>query len=247
MNMIRAVASAAAFGALGLAAYSVRGRSARVFGPSVYRGAGKRRSVAITFDDGPSEGSLRLIEYLNQRNVSATFFQCGKNVLRNPRIARTIHAQGHEIGNHTYSHPRLCPSLTGKPRLKSPNFIYSELSRTQKIIETEVGVTPTLFRAPYGLRWYGLRSAQKRLGLLGVMWTVIGHDWEWPGQRVAEYVLRRAAPGGIFCLHDGRDIQPRSDVSEMLSAVRRIVPILQDQGYSFETVSQLLRPDRAGA
>jgi peptidoglycan-N-acetylglucosamine deacetylase len=110
-----------------------------------------------------------------------------------------------------------------------------------------VGVTPSLFRAPYGLRWYGLGSAQKRLRLLGVMWTVIGHDWEWPGHRVAEYVLRRAAPGGIFCLHDGRDIQPWPDVSEMMSAVRHIVPTLQHQGYSFETVSQLLRPDSAPA
>jgi peptidoglycan/xylan/chitin deacetylase (PgdA/CDA1 family) len=245
MNMIRVVAGAAALGGVGIAAYGIRGRSAQMFGPSVYRGAGKRRSVAITFDDGPSEGSLRLLEYLDQRGVPATFFQCGQNVLRNPQIARIIQAHGHEIGNHTYSHPRLCPSLTGRPRLKSPDFIYTELSRTQEIIEGEVGVVATLFRAPYGLRWYGLGSAQRWLHLLGVMWTVIGHDWEWPGHRVAELVLRRATPGGIICLHDGRDIQPRPDVSEMITAVRRIVPILQDQGFKFETVSQLLRPDPA--
>jgi peptidoglycan/xylan/chitin deacetylase (PgdA/CDA1 family) len=127
--------------------------------------------------------------------------------------------------------------------VKSPEFIYSEFARTQQIIESEVGIVPNLLRAPYGLRWFGMRSMQARLHLLGVMWTVIGHDWEWPANRVSARVLGRASPGGIICLHDGRDVQPTPDTSEMLAAVRTIVPVLKDQGYSFETVGQLLRPD----
>jgi peptidoglycan/xylan/chitin deacetylase (PgdA/CDA1 family) len=110
-----------------------------------------------------------------------------------------------------------------------------------------VGIIPDLLRAPYGLRWFGLRSAQARLHLLGVMWTVIGHDWEWPARKVSQRVLSRASPGGIVCLHDGRDVQPHPDTSEMFSAVRTIVPVLKDWGYSFETVGQLLRPDIAQA
>jgi peptidoglycan/xylan/chitin deacetylase (PgdA/CDA1 family) len=120
-----------------------------------------------------------------------------------------------------------------------------EVARAQKMIQDEVGVAPRLFRAPYGLRWWGLDGAQKQFDLLGVMWTVIGHDWEWRADRVARLVLRKAGPGGIICLHDGRDIQPSPDVSEMLKAVREIVPVLKGEGFGFETVSELLLPTAA--
>jgi peptidoglycan/xylan/chitin deacetylase (PgdA/CDA1 family) len=236
-------AAGAAFAALH---YAVHAPGAQLFGPSVYRGVSGRRSIALTFDDGPSEGSLPLLEYLEKQNVPATFFACGANVLRHPRIARSIAEAGHEIGNHTFSHPRLCPRFGWKPNLHSPAAIYRQFARTQKIVEDVAGVTPRLLRAPYGLRWYGMGAAQRQLGLLGVMWTVIGHDWEWPAGPVSDLVLRRASPGGIVCLHDGRDIQPNPDVSQMVLAVQRIVPELKNRGYSFETVSQLLRPSLAG-
>ena len=93
------------------------------------------------------------------------------------------------------------------------------------------------------MRWYGLGAAQRRLGLLGVLWTVIGHDWEWPADRIAAYVLDHVAPGGILCLHDGRDIQQQVDGSEMLAAVQLIVPALKARGYTFQTVSELLTPE----
>jgi len=207
----------------------------------VYHGPGRRRSVALTFDDGPSEGSLRLIEYLAEEGIRATFFQCGQNVERHSGIARAIRDAGHEIGNHTYSHARLFPRIGRRFYWPTAALMAREVARAQNIIESETGVTPRLFRAPYGLRWWGLDAAQKQFDLLGVMWTVIGHDWEWPADRVARRVFRKAGPGGIVCLHDGRDIQPSPDVSEMLKAVRQIVPVLKSQGYEFETVSELLR------
>jgi len=222
--------------------YGIAARSSQVFGPSIYHGDRSRRSIALTFDDGPSDGSLYLIDYLASQNVPATFFQCGMNVERHPDIARTILQMGHEIGNHTYSHPRLCPRLGWRINYRSPAFIEEEFSRTQHIIDIEVGIRPSLMRAPYGLRWYGVAAAQRKLGLLGVMWTVIGRDWEWPAYAIADLVLRRAAPGGIICLHDGRDIQPKSDISETLRALRRIVPELKNSGYAFETISTLIRP-----
>jgi peptidoglycan/xylan/chitin deacetylase (PgdA/CDA1 family) len=73
------------------------------------------------------------------------------------------------------------------------------------------------------------------------MWTVIGHDWEWPAERIFELVRGRATPGGIVCLHDGRDIRPNPDIRETLGAVKQLVPWLKDQGYTFETVSEILR------
>ena len=229
--------------AVGALVYGVAGRSSRLFGRSVFRGAGRRRSVALTFDDGPSEGTLALLDYLADEGIRATFFQCGTNVERHPDIARRVHAAGHEIGNHTYSHARLCPRLSRKPNLLSPKEIFDELAATQRILDHVTGVKPSLFRAPYGFRWFSLGPAQEQLGLLGVMWTVIGFDWAWTAPRIASRILKKANPGGIVCLHDGRDIQPNPDISAMLDALRMIIPALRAQGYSFETVSELLRPD----
>jgi peptidoglycan-N-acetylglucosamine deacetylase len=136
----------------------------------------------------------------------------------------------------------LRPRLRYKPRINSSKTVARQFSLAQEIIEREVGVTPKLLRAPYGRRWFGMRDMQRELGLLGVMWTVIGHDWEWPAGPIAELVLKKASPGGIICLHDGRDIQPSPDISEMLKALKLIVPALVDRGYSFETVSELIQP-----
>jgi peptidoglycan-N-acetylglucosamine deacetylase len=220
-------------GLAGTITYGIIGRSARIFGPSVYRGPGLRRSIALTFDDGPSPSTPRLLDYLAAENIRATFFQCGMNVERDPAIARAVVAAGHEVGNHTYSHPHLY--------LKSAAFIDREITQAQDILSQHLGTAPPLLRAPYGQRWFGIRAVQKRLGLLGVMWTVIGHDWHWPVERVAALVVRKASPGGIVCLHDGRGVQPNPDVSNMLGAVKRIVPLLKDQGYSFESVTTLLK------
>jgi peptidoglycan-N-acetylglucosamine deacetylase len=228
--------------AAGILAYGARSRNSQLFGPSVYRGPSVRRSIALTFDDGPSEQSLHLIEYLSRWNIPATFFQCGLNVQRHPAIARAIHAAGHQIGNHTYSHARLCPRFSRSPNVLSPAQVALEFNLAQEIIKSELGISPTLLRPPYGLRWFGMRSVQKQLQLLSVLWTVIGHDWEWQSDRIAKLVLCKASPGGIVCLHDGRDIQRAPNIEETLKAVKLIVPALIDDGYRFETVSQLLSP-----
>ncbi|MGH9582867.1 MAG: polysaccharide deacetylase family protein [Bryobacteraceae bacterium] len=198
----------------------------------MFRGPGRRRSVALTFDDGPSEGTPDLLEYLDREGVKATFFQCGMNVRRLPQIAGQVAAAGHQIGNHTYSHPRLT--------LKSRRFIDREFTEAQRIIQFETGVVPMFLRPPYGFRWVGMRQVQEKLSLLGVLWTVIGHDWHWGAEHVADYVLGQSAPGGIICLHDGRAVQQRPDIRSTLAAVRRIVPVLLDRGYSFDTVSEIL-------
>jgi peptidoglycan/xylan/chitin deacetylase (PgdA/CDA1 family) len=228
-----------AIAASGILRYSVCGRGAQFFGDSVDRGQGSRRSIALTFDDGPGPGSLALLEYLKRESVKATFFVCGMNALRHPGIVRRLHDAGHEIGNHTFSHRRLCPRVGWQMNVISPDEIYRELAYTQRILEAETGVAPCWFRAPYGMRWWGLGRAQKKLGLTGVMWTVIGHDWEWNGDRVAKYVLGKVSAGGIVCLHDGRDTRPDPDISETLRAVMKIVPALKELGYSFETVSEI--------
>lgn len=214
------------------AAYGSASKSSQLFGPSIYRGPGVRRSIALTFDDGPSEGTLRLLDLLDRENVYATFFMCGLNVQRHPAIAGRVAAAGHQIGNHTFSHPRLL--------LKSRELIEAEFSQAQRIITAETGMMPMILRPPYGLRWAGMRSIQNRLSLLGVLWTVIGNDWRLPASKIARRVLRAASPGGIVCLHDARSIEPSPDISETIEAVRQIIPVLKDQGYKFEIVNDLL-------
>lgn len=219
-------------GASAVAAYGVISKSSQLFGPSVFRGPGHRKSIALTFDDGPSEGTLPLLDYLSKEGIKATFFQCGMNILRHPSIAGKVAAAGHEIGNHTFSHPRLT--------FKSRSFIDREFTDAQKIIASETGLTPMVLRPPYGLRWAGMYAVQQKLALLGVLWTVIGNDWKWPARRITARVLQHSSPGGIICLHDGRAVDPKPDISQTLTAVRNIVPILKDEGYSFETVSDIL-------
>ncbi len=223
----------AACGVAGLMTYGVRARSARLFAPSVWRGA-NRRAIALTFDDGPSESTPRLLELLEREGVPATFFQCGVNVRRLPGVARAVAGAGHEIGNHSDSHPRFY--------FRSAAFMEEEMARAQTAIEDAAGVKPALFRVPYGARWFGLRRAQKRLGLMGVMWTAIGRDWKLKAGSIAARLLGAAANGAIFCLHDGRELQPRPDIRETLEAVRRLVPELRARGFHFETVSQILCP-----
>ena len=227
-------AAAGALGAAGWMTWAVRGRSSALFGPSVYRGNRSRRALALTFDDGPSESTPALLEILARHGVHATFFMCGSNVRRCTAIAREVAAAGHELGNHTDSHPRLDFHEAG--------FIYRELQQAQDSIRDATGKNPRLFRAPFGARWFGLRDAQRRLDLLGVMWTVMGHDWHWPASRVSARLVARAVNGAIACLHDGYRVQPAPDVRAMLDAVDTTIPALKARGFRFETVSQILCP-----
>ena len=229
-----AAGSAVACTTAGVLAYGVRGRSSSLIAPSVCRGSAYRRAIALTFDDGPSPGTPQLLEILDKYGVKATFFECGVNIRRLPEIARAVLQAGHEIGNHTDTHPVLS--------LRSKQVIRREISRAQEAIRDTTGFTATLFRAPYGVRWFGMRQAQSELGLMGVMWTAIGLDWKLDGAAVSRRLLRTVKNGAILCLHDGRGIAPKPDVTSTIEAVRTMIPFLLDQGFCLETVSQLLCP-----
>jgi peptidoglycan-N-acetylglucosamine deacetylase len=215
-------------------AWAVRGRASSVFGPSVHHGPRNRKVIALTFDDGPSESTPRVLDLLHKYQTPATFFQIGANVERLPDVARAVFAAGHEIGNHSHTHPFFC--------FRSARFIYREFARAQSAIGDAAGRPPTLLRAPFGARWFGFRKAQRRLGLLGVMWTAIGYDWKLKADTIVSRMLAGAANGAILCLHDGREVRANPDIRETVAAVDRLIPALRDQGYKFETVSRLLCP-----
>jgi peptidoglycan/xylan/chitin deacetylase (PgdA/CDA1 family) len=225
--------AAAAAWAAGMS-WAVRGRSSSVFAPSVWRGPRDRAIVALTFDDGPSESTHRILEILARHGVPATFFQCGANVDRLPAVTREVHAAGHEIGNHSFHHPLFC--------FHGREFLRDDLARAQAAIAQQTGTPPAWFRAPYGVRWFGMRGVQRRLSLRGVMWSAIGYDWRLEADAIAARLVRRVSNGAILCLHDGRELRSNPDVTATVEAVRRLVPLLLDRGYGLETVSRLLCP-----
>ena len=238
-SFVSAITATVAVGAV-VVDHGIHRRSSQFFDRSVYHGPGDRQSVALTFDDGPGPQTLELLAYLAEERIPATFFQCGMHVQRYPEITRAVLAGGHEIGNHAWSHVQLSPHFGRRLHFPSPRVMYRELAQTQRLLREVCGLTPRLFRPPYGKRWVALDAVQRRLGLLNVHWSVIGHDWEWPGERVAAHVLERCAPGAIVCLHDGRDVRQPCDITDTMAALRLIVPALREQGYGFETVSSLL-------
>ena len=221
-------------GAAALMAYAVRGPSSSLFGPSVYRGVRQRRALALTFDDGPSESTPEILRILAEYKIHATFFQCGANIRRLPDVARAVAESGHEIGNHSDTHPHLF--------FRSTETIRNEFARAQDTIEDTLGIAPALMRPPFGVRWFGFRAAQQNLHLLGVMWTVIGKDWKLDARAIAGRLLRGARNGAILCVHDGRELARRPDISPTIEALRRTLPELLERGYRFETVSQILCP-----
>jgi len=235
-GVVETASSGAAVVSAGALAYAVRVPSCSWLAPSVSRGTDSRPAIALTFDDGPSESTPGLLEILARHRVPASFFQCGANVRRLPAIAREVAAAGHEIGNHTHSHPLLA--------LKPAGFIERELALAQEAIETATGVRPRYFRAPYGARWFGLRAAQQRLGLRGVMWSTIALDWKRQTPAVVHRLLGGAQRGAILCLHDGRVLEHRPNIEVTLQTVRELLPKLMEQGFHFEKVTDILCPTK---
>lgn len=212
--------------------WAVRGRSAQVLAPSVWRLPGGRGQIALTFDDGPSESTPALLDLLDRQNAKATFFVIGQNAERLPGVLRAIAEAGHEIGNHTWSHRRL--------DFATAKVMREEIGRTQEVVRDITGKAPRLFRAPYGVRWFGLGKVQRQFGLTGVMWTAIGMDWKLGPEAIAHRLMRSGNDGAILCLHDGRELQVGPDIGPTIAAVARILPALRERNLSMTPVSAML-------
>jgi peptidoglycan-N-acetylglucosamine deacetylase len=236
IGIVEGAAAAAVSASAAVLAYGVRAPSSSLLAPSAHRGVSTRPAIAFTFDDGPSESTPELLEILARYSAPATFFQCGANVRRLPEVARQVAAAGHEIGNHTDTHPMFYR--------KTPEFIFRDIAAAQQTIEEITGRRPRSFRAPFGVRWFGLREAQRRLGLTGVTWTTLALDWKLPAARVVARLQNGAANGAILCLHDGRTLQVRPDVRVTIEAVRELLPKLMEQGFHFEKVTDILCPTK---
>lgn len=217
--------------AVGVLAYGLGSPRATLLGPALVRGdarAGGERSVALTFDDGPSDDTARILDVLKAEHVRATFFVCGRAAEERPDLVRRIAAEGHQIGNHTYSHPWLY--------LMPRRSIAQEIDRTQDAVERITGARPTLFRPPYGVRWFGLWSLLRERGLTMVLWSDRGYDGRYGAPGIAKATLDGLEPGAIILLHDGFEAKPAAQVdrSATVRALPAIIAGVRRAGYRFE-------------
>lgn len=180
-----------------------------------------QKLVALTFDDGPKNSTLTLLDGLAQRGVPATFFLIGEQIPGREGTLRRMAEEGHELGIHSYTHA----ALTG---LNNADF-YGEVDRTRTVIQNVVGPVDLLLRPPYGMVDAGVR---RRANAPIILWSVDPEDWKDRNtDREVNHVLRQVRDGSIILFHD---IYPES-----VEAALQIVDALHQDGYYFVTVSQL--------
>jgi peptidoglycan/xylan/chitin deacetylase (PgdA/CDA1 family) len=209
--------------------------SSTFFRPVLIRGPREGKRISLTFDDGPAERfTEQVLDILRQQHVPATFFVCGKNVEEHPELVRRMVAEGHEVGNHTYSHLFVC--------FKSRRRMAAEIDRTQAIIEKVIGFRPNIFRPPYGARWFGLIPTLLERGMHLIQWSATGYDWKKDVKGITEAALRELKPGAVVLLHDGRETRPSSEIdrSRTILALPAIIDGARQQGYTFAPLRDFL-------
>lgn len=193
------------------------------------RNAGENtREIALTFDDGPSEYTDRLLDVLDRLRVPATFFVLGKHVADYPDEMQRLIDRGHTIANHSWAHPDMA-TLSEADQA-------AQVADTAQAIQNAGGPNPRLFRPPYGSEDATTHRVLGRADELSVLWSVDSQDYTQPGVAgIVQNVVPNVHPGAIILMHDGGG--PRE---QTIDAVEEIVPALRRQGYRFVTVPRLL-------
>jgi len=199
-------------------------------------GVDNQRTIALTFDDGPSEWTPRILDLLRAHESHATFFLLGAAIAGREPILQRMVAEGHELGNHMYSHAD-CSQLRDEA-------VREELLATDQRIKAAVSVEPKLVRPPYGSDAKRVSRIADELGLgLTVLRSVDPEDWKEtvPGTIVRQ-VLAEVSSGSIVCLHDGMPPNNRGSKSRdaTVRALDEILPALRQDAYRLVTVSELL-------
>ena len=181
------------------------------------------KRIAITFDDGP-EGNYtkQLLDGLKERGVKATFFVLGKSIVGNEDLILRMYEEGHLIGNHTYNHVEL-DKETDENGVK-------EIERTNEIIKQITGYEPEFIRPPFGA-WR--KEQMSQADMFPVMWTIDPLDWKYQNtEYVVNHILNNVKDGDIILLHDIFETS--------VEAALIVIDRLQEQGYEFVTVDELM-------
>ena len=194
-----------------------------------YQAKKQQKLVALTFDDGPNAATTpQALDILAKYHVKGTFFMLGKNIAGNEQLVKRVHDEGHEIGNHSWSHPQL-PTLALEQAKK-------QIEDTQAALRAVIGESPKMMRPPYGAINNTLRNA---VDMSFIMWNVDSLDWKNRNTgSIMEQVKKQTYPGSIILMHDIHQTT--------INALPSVIEYLQKNGYTLVTVSELLNHQLEG-
>lgn len=199
----------------------------------IKKGNEDEKIIALTFDDGPDEVfTPQVLDILKKNDVKATFFLVGENLKQNKEIVKRQFEEGHEIGNHTYTHINVAKSGYDK--------VYEEITKTQEEIKEITGVEPKLFRPPYRAMSRHMCDIVKNKNMNIILWSNLDpRDWSNPGvYSIVNTIESKVGNGNIILLHDYNNL--RNSKSQTIQALESVIPYLKEQGYKFVTISELI-------
>lgn len=207
----------------------------QLFGRSYWHKNTHKKIIALTFDDGPNEPyTSETLDILNQYNIKATFFVIGQNAEYYPQVIKNIYNSGNVVASHSYSH------LDNLP-LEEKGTIDEEIDKNQNTIYQAIGKYPHLFRPPHGYKSPILLGELKKKELIPIEWSDMTSDWKQPGvKKIVADIVKKARPGGIIVLHDGDKTNHNSSRIQETEALPQIIDKLEEKGYKFVTVPELL-------
>jgi peptidoglycan/xylan/chitin deacetylase (PgdA/CDA1 family) len=210
--------------------------TSQLLGKTIFK-TNSSKSIALTFDDGPGAGTDSILAILKNHNAKATFFLIGKNAEANPEIVRRIDQDGHEIGNHTYSH-------TLGSTVEMPSKLSIELKRADNAIERIIHKKTYLFRPPHGWRNPWMVHTCNELDMSVVLWNIDSKDWANASPQAMQHtVLDNVKAGSIILLHDRLNTKKDRLMQNTISALPVILDSLENRGYHFVTISELQSED----
>jgi len=192
---------------------------------STVRNTAAKGTVALTFDDGPTEKyTPQILAILKQYHIKATFFMVGMNAQAHPDIVKMVLADGHAINSHSMTHPLLTKL--------SQAALYREVNEPQTIINNIIGKKPVCLRYPFGASNEHVRAVIRESGMLPTPMGWNSFDYERPGvDKIVSWVLQNAHSGQVFLFHDGFDKREQT-----VAALPRIIEGIQKKGLGFSQI-----------
>jgi peptidoglycan/xylan/chitin deacetylase (PgdA/CDA1 family) len=206
-----------------------------LFPAIIVSGPATRPQIALTFDDGPHPlYTPEILQILKKFDMFATFFMTGANISAHRDIVKRLAGEGHEIGNHTFAHPRSV--FCGKRTLTQ------EIESTTALIEKITGHKPTVFRPPYGLVTPATLAICRRFNLSTILWSTNTRDYAgYAAQRIADRAINGLHPGAILLFHERHFRDSSRSYAATIQALEILAPVIVNRAIKAVTVSQLLR------
>ncbi|WP_052193931.1 polysaccharide deacetylase family protein [Cetobacterium sp. ZOR0034] len=193
-------------------------------------GGSAEKKIALTFDDGPNDTSLsKILNLLKEEEIKASFFFIGRNIKAKKEQVKKTFDDGHLVLNHSYSHLNF--------QKASKEEIVKEIEKTNLYISDIIGLTPTLYRPPYGINTANVKLAVKQIGMDIILWNVDGEDWNSKKtvKEIVEIQKKQTKNGSIILMHT----QP--DKYTSYEALKVLIPYYREQNYEFVRLDELLR------